>query len=54
MLAPPMDLTSIILLAVFSAAALLNLAQLLFYFINRSVLRRTGRRAEVEIGRAHV
>lgn len=47
MLAPPMDLTSIILLAVFSAAALLNLAQLLFYFINRSVLRRTGRRAEV-------
>lgn len=38
-----MDTIQLILLAVFGLSALINLAQLSFYFVNRIVLARTGR-----------
>jgi len=44
-----MDTTQIVLLAVFGLSAMLNLAQLTFYFINRAVLSRTGRLALVDV-----
>lgn len=42
-----MDPVSIILMALFGVGALLNAAQLAFYFINRLVLARTGRPVEM-------